>query len=79
MIDGQVNGQDGVAVDEQDKGGADGAVDKPPVLRNKRKRTRKPNSKYDPEVYDLDSVRIRGIPLTGKKNVWRGIFWSVIS
>ena len=73
MIDGQVNGQDGVAVDEQDRGGADGDVDQPPVMRSKR--TRKLNSKYDPEVYDLDAVGIRGVPLEGKKNGWRGIYW----
>ena len=52
---------------------ADGAVDQPPVVRSKR--ARKPNSKYDPVLYDLDSVEIRGIPLSGKKNGWKGIYW----
>ena len=65
--------QDRVEVEEHVSCGADGAVDQPPVVRSKR--TRKPNSKYDPEVYDLDSVEIRGIPLIGKKNGWRGIYW----
>ena len=56
-----------------DGGGADGAVDQPPVVRGKR--IRKPNSKYDPAIYDLDSIEVRGIPLKGKKNGWRGIYW----
>ena len=71
--DGPINCQDRVAVNDQDRGGADGAVAQPQVMRSKR--TRKPNSKYDPEVYDLDAVGIRGIPLEGKKNGWRGIYW----
>ena len=37
------------------------------------RRNRKPSSKYDPAVYDLDSVQLRGIPLSGKKNGWRGV------
>ena len=75
VIDGRINCQDRVAVEDQDRGGADadGAVDQPLVMRSKR--TRKPKSKYDPEVYDLDAVGIRGIPLEGKKNGWRGIYW----
>ena len=48
-------------------------VDQQPVVRSKR--SRKPNSKYDPEVYDLDSVEMRGIPLSGKKNGWKGVYW----
>ena len=44
-----------------------------PVSRSGRKR--KPNSKYDPAIFDLDSVGIRGIPLSGKKNGWKGIYW----
>ena len=52
---------------------ADGAAEQPPVVRSRR--ARKPNSKYDPALYDLDSVEIRGIPLSGKKNGWKGIYW----
>ena len=47
-------------------------VDQQPVVRSKR--SRKPNSKYDPEVYDLDSVEMRGIPLSGKKNGWKRVY-----
>ena len=52
---------------------AEGAVEQQLVLRSKR--NRKSNSKYDPAVYDLDSVEIRGIPMSGKKNGYRGIYW----
>ena len=52
---------------------ADGAVDQPPVIRGKR--ARKPNSKYDPAIYDLDSVEVRGIPFEGKKDGLKGIYW----
>ena len=52
---------------------AGGTVDQAPVVRSKR--ARKPNSKYDPTIHDLDSVKIRGIQLEGKKNGWRGIYW----
>ena len=69
----QVDSQDGVEVEDRGRGAADDAVNHPPVMRSKR--TRKPNSKYNPAVYDLDSVEIRGIPLKGKKNGWRGIYW----
>ena len=65
--------QDKAGVEDHDGYVADGAVEQPPVVRSKR--SRKPNSKYDPAVYDLDSVEIRGIPLEGKKNGWRGIYW----
>ena len=68
MNDDQVNCQD-----NGDGRVADGAVDQPPVIRSKR--TRKPNSKYDPAVFDLDSVEIRGIPLSRKKNGWKGVYW----
>ena len=71
MIDDQVNQQDRVEV--VDKGVADIVVDQQPVVRSKR--VRKPNSKYDPAVFDLDSVELRGIPLSGKKNGWRGVYW----
>ena len=73
LVDGQVQGQDNSGVD--DRGGcvADEVVDQPPVGRSKR--ARKPNSKYDPAIYDLDSVEIRGIPLEGKKNGWKGVYW----
>ena len=72
MVDDQMNYQDRVEVGE---GVADGAVgqQQPPALRSKRHR--KPNSKYDPAVYDLESVQIRGIPLSGKENGWQGIYW----
>ena len=73
LIDDQVNCQDKVGVEDRDRCVADGAVDQTPVVRSKR--SRKPNTKYDPAIYDLDSVEIRGIPLTGKKNGWRGIYW----
>ena len=73
LADNQVTGQDRVEVDAGGGRAADGAVDQPPVVRSKR--TRKPNSKYDPEIFDLDSVEIRGIPLSGKKNGWKGVYW----
>ena len=71
MIDDQVNHQDRVEV--ADRGVAAVEQQQQPVLRSKR--NRKPNSKYDPAVYDLESVQIRGIPLSGKKNGWKGIYW----
>ena len=73
LIDDQMSGQDSVEVGSRDRGAADGEVEQPPLMRSKR--ARKPNSKYDPAVYDLDSIEIRGIPLEGKKNGWRGIYW----
>ena len=56
-----------------DKGVADIAVGQQPEARSRR--IRKPNSKYDPAVFDLGSIEIRGIPLSGKKNGWRGVYW----
>ena len=38
-------------------------------------RVRKPNSKYDPAVDDLDSIEVRGIQLSGMCNCWRGVSW----
>ena len=73
MIDDQINCQDGVEVESRDSGAADGAVEQPPVMRSKRARI--PNSKYDPAVYDLDSIEVREIPISGKKNGFRGIYW----
>ena len=73
LVDGQVQCQDNGGVQGHDGGGADGAVNQPPAVRSKR--ARKPNSKYDPAIYDLDSVEVRGIPLEGKKNGWKGIYW----
>ena len=75
---GDITGDDaGVSVDDHVEGVeqvvADGAVEHQPVLRSKR--SRKPNSQYDPAVYDLDSFKIRGIPISGKKNGFRGIYW----
>ena len=72
-IDIAVNQQDRAQGEDVDRGVADTAVEHQPVVRGKR--NRKPNSKYDPAVYDLDSVDIRGIPLSGKKNGYRGIYW----
>ena len=66
----QFDSQGGV---DRGRGEDDDAVNHPPVMRSKR--TRKPNSKYDPAVYDLDSVKIRRIPLERKKNGWMGIYW----
>ena len=51
---------------------ADCVLDQPPLLRGQR--VRKPNSRYAPAVYDLVSVNIRGIPLSGKKSGWKGIY-----
>ena len=73
LIDDQGNCQDRVGVEDRDRCVAGGTVDQAPEVRSKR--ARKPNSKYDPAIYDLDSVKIRGIPLEGKKNGWRGIYW----
>ena len=58
MVDSPVEcrGNDGVEV--HDGCVADGAVDQPPVIRGKR--ARKTNSKYDPAIYDLDSVAVGG-------------------
>ena len=73
LVDDQVHCQDKGRVEDRDGCVADGAVDHPPLVRSKR--ARKPNSKYDPAVFDLDSVEIRGIPLSGKKNGWKGVYW----
>ena len=73
LVDDQVHGQDKGGVEDREGCVADGPVDQPPVGRSKR--VRKPNSKYDPAVFDLDSVEIRGIPLSGKKNGWKGVYW----
>ena len=62
VIDDEVNHQNRAEVEIEDRG----VADQQPVSRNKR--NRKPNSKYDPAIYDLDSIEIRGIPLSGKKN-----------
>ena len=73
LADDQVTGQVRVEIDDDGGHVADEPVDQPPTVRSKR--TRKPNSKYDPAVFDLDSVEIRGIPLSGKKNEWKGVYW----
>ena len=73
LTDDQVTCQDRVEIGDGGGHVADEAVDQPPVVRSKR--TRKPNSKYDPAIFDLDSVEIRRIPLSGKKNGWKGIYW----
>ena len=69
VVDDEVNHQNRIEVEIEDRG----VADQQPVSRSRR--NRKPNSKYDPAVYDLDSVEIRGIPLSGKKNGWKGIYW----
>ena len=73
VIDDRVDCRNEVEVESQNSCAADKAVGQPPVMRGRR--ARKPNTKYDPAVYDLDAIEIRGIPLTGKKNGWRGIYW----
>ena len=73
LVDDLVTGQDRVEVEDGEGRVADGAMDQHPVMRSQR--MRKPNSKYDPAVYDLDSIDIRGVPLSGKKNGWKGIYW----
>ena len=72
-VDNEVNRHDSVQAENVVRGVADTVVDQQPVVRNRR--NRKPSSKYDPAVYDLDSVQLRGIPLSGKKNGWRGVYW----
>ena len=73
LVDNQVDQQDRVPVDGVDGGVVDTAVDEQPGVSSKR--TRKPNSKYDPAIYDLSSVEMRGIPLRGRKNGWKGVYW----
>ena len=73
LVDSQVDQQDRVPVDGVDGGVVDTAVDQQPGVSGKR--TRKPNSKYDPAVFDLSSVEMRGIPLSGRKNGWQGVYW----
>ena len=73
LIDDPVDHEARVQVENVDRGMADKTVDQEPEIRPKR--NRKPNSKYDPAVYDLDSVQIRGILLSGRKNGWRGVYW----
>ena len=69
----QVTGQDRVEIDDDGGRIANDAVDQPHVVRSQR--IRKINSKYDPAIFDLDSVKIRSIPLSGKKNGWKGVYW----
>ena len=73
LVDNQVDQQDRVPVDGVDGGVVNTAVDEQPGVSSKR--TRKPNSKYDPAIYDLSSVEMRGIPLRGRKNGWKGVYW----
>ena len=72
-VDNEVKRHDSVQAENVVRGVADTVVDQQPVVRSRR--NRKPSSKYDPPVYDLDSVQLRGIPLSGKKNGWRGVYW----
>ena len=73
LVDDQIASREEVAVGDAEGHVASNQVDQPPVQRSRR--IRKPNSKYDPEVFDLDSVKIREIPLSGRRNGWRGIYW----
>ena len=75
LIDEQVDHQDRAQVEDVDRniGMADMTVDQQPVVRPKR--NRKPNSKYDPAVFDLDTVQIKEILVSGRKNGWRGVYW----
>ena len=54
-------------------GMAETTVNQQPVVRPNR--NRKPNSKYDPTVFELDSVQIKEILVSGRKNGWRGVYW----
>ena len=73
VIDDQATCQDMVAFEDGEGHVADGVVDQSPVKRSQR--VRKPNSRYDPAVFDWDSVEMRGIPLSGRKNGWKGVYW----
>ena len=73
LDDDHKNCQDRGEIEGVERVVADVAVEQQPITRSKR--NRKPNSKYDPAVFDLDSVEIRGIPLSGKKNGWKGVYW----
>ena len=52
---------------------ADNVGDQQPIGQSQR--VRKPNSKYDPAVDDLDFVEVKGIQLSGMCNCWRGVSW----
>ena len=71
LIDDQVSSQRLDGIDDSGDREADVPVDQPPVVRSRR--VRKPNSKYDPAIFDLDSVEIRRILLSGKKSGWKGV------
>ena len=73
LIDDQVDHQDRVQVENVDRGMADTTVDQQPVVRPKR--NRKPNSRYDPAVFELDAVQIKEILVSGRKNGYRGVYW----
>ena len=73
LVDDQVICRDRVEIDDGGGHVADIPVDQPPVVRSKR--IKKPNSKYDPEIFDLDSLEIRRIPLSGRQNDWKGVYW----
>ena len=73
LADDQVTCQNRVETNDGEGCVANEPVDQPPVSRSQR--IRKPNSKYDPAIFDLDSVKIRSIPLSGKKNGWKGVYW----
>ena len=70
LVDNQVDQQDKVPVDGVDGGVVDVAVDQQPVVSSKR--TRKPNGKYDPAVYDLSSVEMREDPIKWEEEWMEG-------
>ena len=73
MVDDRVSSQSRDEIDDGGDHGANAPVDQLPVARSQR--VRKPNSKYDPAIFDLDSVEVRGILLSGKKSGWKGVYW----
>ena len=73
LIDDQGSSQNRDEIDDGGDRGANVPVDQPPVGRSQR--VRKPNSKYDPAIFDLDSVEVRGILLSEKNSGWKGVYW----
>ena len=73
LIDDQGSSQNRDEIDDGGDRGANVPVDQPPVGRSQR--VRKPNSKYDPAIFDLDSVEVRGILLSGKNSGCKGVYW----
>ena len=59
VVDDKVISQERVETEDNARHVADDVVVQPPVVKA---------SKYDPAVYDLDSVEIKVTPMIGKKN-----------